>query len=374
MKEKFEKISLATPEMIGNEKKYVLEAFDSNWIAPLGPFVNRFESEMKEYLKTDKYTAALSSGTAGIHLALKVAGVGKDDIVFCQSLTFAASCNPVVYENGTLVFVDSEKDTLNMDPEALKRAFEKYKAKAVIVVDLYGTNANYEEIEKIVKENGAILISDATEALGSEYNGIKSGNFGDYSVLSFNGNKIITTSGGGMLLTPTQEKKDKAIFYATQAKEKERHYQHEEIGYNYRLSNISAAIGVGQLEQMDKKLEKKKRIHKKYVEGLKGVEGIKVFIAPENQESNYWLSVAFFENKEMPLKVLEFLEKENIETRPIWKPMHLQPVYRDNDYITLKDQDIAKEIYETGLCLPSDTNMSDEQQDRVIDAIKRSLK
>ncbi len=374
MKEKFEKISLATPEMIGNEKKYVLEAFDSNWIAPLGPFVNRFESEMKEYLETDKYTAALSSGTAGIHLALKVAGVGKDDIVFCQSLTFAASCNPVVYENGTLVFVDSEKDTLNMDPEALKRAFEKYKAKAVIVVDLYGTNANYEEIEKIVKENDAILISDATEALGSEYNGIKSGNFGDYSVLSFNGNKIITTSGGGMLLTPTQEKKDKAIFYATQAKEKERHYQHEEIGYNYRLSNISAAIGVGQLEQMEKKLEKKRRIHKKYVEGLKDIEGIKVFIAPENQESNYWLSVAFFENKEMPLKVLEFLEKENIETRPIWKPMHLQPVYKDNDYITLKDQDIAKEIYETGLCLPSDTNMSDEQQDRVIDAIKRSLK
>lgn len=374
MKEEFEKISLATPEMIGNEKKYVLEAFDSNWIAPLGPFVNRFESEMKEYLETDKYTAALSSGTAGIHLALKVAGVGKDEIVFCQSLTFAASCNPVVYENGTLVFVDSEKDTLNMDPEALKRAFEKYKAKAVIVVDLYGTNANYEEIEKIVKENGAILISDATEALGSEYNGIKSGNFGDYSVLSFNGNKIITTSGGGMLLTPTQEKKDKAIFYATQAKEKERHYQHEEIGYNYRLSNISAAIGVGQLEQMDKKLEKKRRIHKKYVEGLKEVEGIKVFVAPENQESNYWLSVAFFENKEMPLKVLEFLEKENIETRPIWKPMHLQPVYKDNDYITLKDQDIAKEIYETGLCLPSDTNMSDEQQDRVIETIKRSLK
>ncbi len=368
-----EKISLAKPEMLGNERKYMLEAFDSNWIAPLGPFVERFEKEMKEYLDTDKYAVALASGTAAIHLALKLAKVGKGDIVFCQSLTFSASCNPVIYEGGTLVFIDSERDTLNMDPKALKKAFKKYKAKAVITVDLYGTSANYEKITKICKEHNSILIADATEALGSEYNGIKAGSFGEFSALSFNGNKIITTSGGGMLLTSTEEEKNKAIFYATQAKEKARHYQHKEIGYNYRLSNISAAIGVGQLEQMDKKLEKKRHIHQKYVEELLDVKGIKVFTAPLDQEPNYWLSVAFLDKKENILKLLEYLEKEDIEARPIWKPMHMQPVYKDCDYIKVEDKDIAKEIFEFGLCLPSDTNMTDEQQDRVIETIKRCL-
>ena len=260
-----------------------------------------------------------------------------------------------------------------MDPKALEKAFEKYKAKVVIVVDLYGTLADYEKIEKICKDNDAILISDATEALGSEINGIKAGSFGDFSALSFNGNKIITTSGGGMLLTSTKEERDKAVFYATQAKEKARHYQHEEIGYNYRLSNISAAIGVGQLEAIDKKLEKKKRIHQKYIDGLKEIKGIKVFSAPKNQDVNYWLSLAFFEEKKNVLKILEFLEKENIEARPIWKPMHLQPVYKDCDYIKVRSEDIAKDIYDSGICLPSDTNMTDEQQDRVIDAIKRGL-
>lgn len=368
-----EKISLATPEMLGNERKYMLEAFDSNWIAPLGPFVERFEKDIKEYLKTNKYAAALASGTAAIHLALKLAKVGKDDIVFCQSLTFAASCNPVVYEGATLVFIDSELDTLNMDPKALEKAFEKYKAKAVIAVDLYGTLADYENIERICKENNAILISDATEALGSKINGVMAGDFGDFSALSFNGNKIITTSGGGMLLATTESERDRAVFFATQAKEKARHYQHEEVGYNYRLSNISAAIGVGQLEKIDEKLKKKKHIHQKYVEGFEDIKEIKVFSAPENQDVNYWLSLAFFEDKNNVLKILEFLEKENIEVRPIWKPMHMQPVYKDCDYIKLGNEDIAKEIFESGICLPSDTNMTDEQQDRVIEAIKRSL-
>ena len=368
-----EKISLATPEMIGNERKYMLEAFDSNWIAPLGPFVERFEKDIKEYLKTEKYTAAMSSGTAAIHLALKLAKIGKGDIVFCQSLTFAASCNPVMYEGGTLVFIDSEKETLNIDPKALREAFKKYKAKAVIVVDLYGTLADYEEIEKICKENNAILISDATEALGSKLNGVMAGDFGDFSALSFNGNKIITTSGGGMLLTTTEAERDRAVFFATQAKEKARHYQHEEVGYNYRLSNISAAIGVGQLEKIEEKLKKKKHIHKKYVDGLKDVKGIKVFSAPTNQDANYWLSVAFFEDKANVLKMLEFLEEENIEARPIWKPMHMQPVYKDCDYIKVGDDDLAKDIFESGVCLPSDTNMTDEQQDRVIEAVKRGL-
>lgn len=366
------RITLASPEMIGNERKYVEEAFDSNWIAPLGPFVNRFEDDIQKYLD-GRNAVALSSGTAAIHLALKIAGVKRDDIVFCQSLTFAASCNPVVYEGAIPVFIDSEKDTLNMDPEALRLAFKKYKAKAVIAVDLYGIIANYDEIEKICNENNAILISDATEALGSEINGRKAGTFGEFAALSFNGNKIITTSGGGMLLTTTEEEKKKAIFYATQAKEPEKFYQHEEIGYNYRLSNISAAIGVAQFEVLDKKLSKKRRIHERYVEGLKDVEGIKMFIEPSNQKSNYWLSTAFFDDPKSVVKVLEFLDNENIEARHIWKPMHLQPVYKNADYIKVGDKDISKEIFETGICLPSDTNMSDEDQDRVIDAIKRSL-
>ena len=366
------RINLATPQMLGNERKYVEEAFDSNWIAPLGPFVNRFEEDIVKYLNHD-YACALSSGTAAIHLALKVAGVGKGDIVFCQSLTFAASCNPMVYEGAIPVFIDSEKETLNMDPRVLEKAFEKYKAKAVIAVDLYGTIANYKEIDRICKDNNSILISDATEALGSELDGKKAGTFGEFAALSFNGNKIITTSGGGMLLTKTEEEKKKAIFYATQAKEPARHYQHEEIGYNYRLSNISAAIGVAQLEDLNKKVEKKRKIHSKYVEGLKNLKGINMFIEPENQKSNYWLSVAFLDNQEDVLKVIEFLDKENIEARPVWKPMHLQPVYKEADYIKLGEKDISKEIFNTGICLPSDTNMTDEDQDRVIDAVKRSL-
>lgn len=368
-----EKINLSTPEMIGNERKYMLEAFDSNWIAPLGPFVNRFEVDMKKYLNTDKFPVALSSGTAAIHLALKLSKVGKGDIVFCQSLTFAASANPVVYEGGTLVFIDSEKETLNIDPKALEKAFEKYKAKVVIAVDLYGNIADYENIARICKENDAVLISDATEALGSEINRRKAGDFGDFSALSFNGNKIITTSGGGMLLTSTEEERQKTIFYATQAKEKVRHYQHEEVGYNYRLSNISAAIGVGQLEAIDQKLSKKRHIHQKYVEGLKEISDIFVYTAPKNQDANYWLSLAFLDDKEKVLKVLDFLENENIEARPIWKPMHMQPVFKDCDYIKVGDEDIAREIYEFGICLPSDTNMTDEQQDKVIEAIKKGL-
>ena len=367
------RINLATPQMLGNEKKYMLEAFDSNWIAPLGPFVTRFENEMKEYLKTDKYAVALASGTAALHMAYKVAGIGKGDIVFCQSLTFAATCNPLVYEGVKIVFIDSEKETLNMDPKALEKAFEKYDAKAVVVVDLYGIMAKYDEIEKICKKHNAMLITDAAESLGSELNGVKAGNFGEFSAVSFNGNKIITTSGGGMLLTNTEEEKNKTIFYATQAKEPARHYEHKEIGYNYRLSNICAAIGVGQLEQIDKKLEKKRRIQKRYVEGLKDVKGIHVFIAPKNQNPNYWLTVAFLDDKKNVLKLLENLESKNIEARPIWKPMHLQPVYKSCEYISLEGQDLAKEIFESGICLPSDTNMTGEEQDIVINEIIRSL-
>lgn len=368
-----ERISLAKPQMLGNERKYMLEAFDSNWIAPLGPFVNRLEDEMKVYLETDKYAVALSSGSAALHMAYKVAKIGKGDIVFCQSLTFAATCNPLVYEGATIVFIDSEKETFNMDPEVLEKAFEKYHAKAVVVADLYGNMAKYDEIEEICKKHNAILITDAAESLGSELNGVKAGNFGEFSAVSFNGNKIITTSGGGMLFTTTEEQKQKAIFYATQAKEPARHYQHEEIGYNYRLSNICAAIGVGQLEIINQKLEKKRRIHQRYVDGLKDVNGIHVYTAPNNQNPNYWLSVAFFDDKENVLKVLEHLELENIEGRPIWKPMHMQPVYKDYEYISLDGQDVARELFESGICLPSDPNMTDEQQTRVIEEIKKGL-
>lgn len=371
------RIALATPKMTGNEREYVKDALDSNWIAPLGPYVTKLENDIKDFYDNEVFTCALASGTAAIHLALILAGVEKDDIVFCQSLTFAASCNPIKYLGATPVFIDSDTETLNMCPKALDKAFKDHKPKAVVAVDLYGFTPKMEEIIEICKKHNVVLIEDSAEALGSIAYGKKAGLFGDLSVLSFNGNKIITTSGGGMLLTKKEEDKKEALFLATQAKEPERHYEHKKIGYNYRLSNISAAIGVAQFEQLDKKVVRKQEIFNRYKEGLKDIDCLTMFDDPKEQVSNKWLSIAILDYDKTDKTALDLiigLDEANIEARPIWKPMHMQPVYREYEYYTANEgEDISADIFDRGLCLPSDLNMTNEEQDYVIETIKEVL-
>ena len=365
------KIFLASPQMLGNEEAYVHEAFTSNWLAPLGPFVNRLECDMKSYMNIG-HACALASGTSAIHLALKLIGVKDGDVVFCSSLTFSASANPIMYEKATPVFIDSDPSTYNMSVEALEKAFLKYTPKAVIVVHLYGLAAEIDKIVEICNKHNVPIIEDAAEALGSTYNGRKLGTFGKYGIISFNGNKIITTTGGGMLLSEDEESIKKALFWATQSREKARHYEHKEIGYNYRLSNVSAAIGCGQLEHIDDKIARKTRIHEKYVEGFKDIKDITVLEPTSNVVSNYWLTcITINENSKVkPLDIMENLEQNNVESRPIWKPMHMQPVFAGCDYFK-HDEDVSKKLFETGVCLPSDTNMTDEEQDYVIELIKK---
>jgi len=369
-KGKNSRIYLSSPHMSdeGYELKYIQEAFDSNWIAPLGENVNMFEKELAEYVGSSN-AAALSSGTAAIHLALKAAGVGKGDIVFCQDLTFAASCNPIIYENAIPVFIDSDYESWNMDPDLLEEAFEKYPdVKAVIVVHLYGLSANMDRIVELCQKHNVTLIEDAAESLGTYYKGKHTGTFGQYGIFSFNGNKIITTSGGGMLVSEDAERIEKTRFWATQARDKARHYQHSEIGYNYRMSNICAGIGRGQLKVLDERVAKKKYIFEYYKENLKELEGISFMPINDWNEPNYWLSCITLEGDVKPLDIMEALEKENIESRPIWKPMHLQPVFEKYDYI---GGDVGKSLFNTGVCLPSDTKMTDEDLDRVCGIIKR---
>lgn len=352
---------------------YINEAFETNWIAPLGKNVDSFEKEASGYAGV-KYGAALSSGTAAIHMALKAAGIGKGDIVLCSDLTFSASANPIIYEGAVPVFIDSDMKTWNMDPAALRLAFEKYpEAKAVIIVDLYGLSAEYDELLKICRQHNAVVIEDSAEALGSSYKGKKCGSFGDYGILSFNGNKIITTSGGGMLLSDNEERIAKVRFWSTQAREKARHYQHEELGYNYRMSNIVAGIGRGQLEVLDMRVEKKRHIFDLYKKGFEEIKEIEMEPQNENCFSNCWLSCIRISEKSnvSPLDIMEMLEKENIESRPIWKPMHMQPFYSDCDFITdRKSGSNGEDIFRTGVCLPSDTKMSDETQLEIIRLIK----
>ena len=368
------KILLASPHMSdeGYEQEYVKEAFDTNWIAPLGKNVDEFEKELSNYVGV-KSAAATSAGTAAIHMALKAAGVGEGDIVFCSSLTFSASCNPIIYQNATPVFIDSEPDTWNMDPRALEKAFEKYpNPKAVVLVHLYGNPAKLDEIVKICKEHNTTLIEDAAESLGSTYNGKHTGTFGKYGIYSFNGNKIITTSGGGMLVSDDEERIQKVRFWITQAREKARHYQHEEIGYNYRMSNIVAGIGRGQLKVLEKRIEQKTKIYKTYKEAFKDIEEIEMQPMRENTRPNHWLSVITLKknSKVTPLQIMEALEKQDIETRPVWKPMHLQPVFKDYDFIKVEDKAVSEDLFERGVCLPSDTKNTEEDMERVIKAIK----
>lgn len=372
------RIFLASPHMSdeGYEKMYVKEAFDTNWIAPLGENVNKFEEELAEYVGT-KHAAALSAGTAAIHMAFKALDVKKGDIVFCSDLTFSATANPITYQNATPVFIDSEKETWNMDPKALEKAFEKYPhPKAVIVVHLYGTPAKIEEIRKICEKHEVPLVEDSAESLGATYKGKQTGTFGKYGIYSFNGNKIITTSGGGMLISEDEEKIAKVRFWATQAREKARHYEHKEIGYNYRMSNIVAGIGRGQLKVLDLRIKQKTEIYNRYKEAFKDMADIKMQPIPENTMPNHWLSVITIkkDSKVKPLDIMVALEKENIESRPVWKPMHMQPVFEKCDFIKVADEPVSKELFETGVCLPSDTKMTKEEQDKIVNIIKNLWK
>lgn len=313
-------------------------------------------------------------------MAFKALDVKKDDIVFCSSLTFSATVNPIIYQNATPVFIDSEKETWNMDPKALEKAFEKYpNPKAVIVVHLYGTPAKIEEIREICNKHNVPLVEDAAESLGSTVNGKQTGTFGQFGIYSFNGNKIITTSGGGMLVSSDKERIQKVRFWSTQAREPERHYEHKEIGYNYRMSNICAGIGRGQLKVLDQRIEKKTKIYEKYKDAFKDIPQISMQPVPECSKSNYWLSVVQIDEKSNvnPIDVILALEKENIETRPVWKPMHMQPVFEKYDFITVNgeiEKSVSQELFERGVCLPSDTKMTEEEQDRVIKIIKQFFK
>lgn len=365
-----EKIFLASPHMSeeGYEKHYVQEAFDTNWIAPLGTNVNEFEKELAAKVGAG-YAAALSAGTAAIHMALKAAGVGEGDIVFCQDLTFSATANPIIYQKATPVFIDSDFETWNMSPSALENAFEKYgdKVKAVLVVHLYGLSADLDPIMELCKKYNATLIEDAAESLGTTYKGRYTGTFGEYGIFSFNGNKIITTSGGGMLVSHNEERIAKVRFWSTQARDNARHYQHSELGFNYRMSNVVAGIGRGQLKVLDQRVAKKKYIYEYYTRELGCLEGVHMMPINEWQDSNCWLSCITLSGKVKPLDIMLALEAENIESRPVWKPMHMQPFFEEYDFI---GEGVSQELFENGVCLPSDTKMSDADLERIVSIIK----
>lgn len=415
--EKFEKrVWLSSPTMHGDELKYMKEAYTSNWMSTVGENINEVEKKVCEYTGS-KYAVALSAGTASLHLAIKAAGIkvygmpksganvleGKK--VFCSDMTFAATVNPVVYEGGEPVFIDSEYDTWNMDPKALKKAFEIYPdVKIVVVAHLYGTPGKIEELNKIIKEHNAILVEDAAESLGATYKGRQTGTFGDYNILSFNGNKIITGSSGGCFLTDDEEAAKKVRKWSTQARENAPWYQHEELGYNYRMSNVIAGVVRGQLSYLDEHIARKKAIYERYKAGLKDLPLLLNPFDNENSNPNFWLSCLIVDSDAMcrqvrsenetcyiketgktcPTEILESLSKINAEGRPIWKPIHMQPIYRMNPFVTREGSgrartnayisgeitDIGMDIYSRGLCLPSDIKMIEDEQDRIIEVIR----
>ncbi len=372
------KIWLSSPHMGGTEQNYIQEAFDANWIAPLGPNVAGFEQDLESYLCNEVHVGALSSGTAALHLGLILLGVQSGDEVICQTMTFSASANPILYQGATPVFIDSELETWNLCPIALEKAIvdriEKgKKPKAIIAVHLYGMPYQVEAVRAVANKYDIPIIEDSAEALGSSYKGQKCGTFGDIGVLSFNGNKIITTSGGGAIVTKTAAQKDKAIFYATQARDAAPHYQHSEIGYNYRMSNICAGIGRGQMEVLDKHVALRRKMHDFYVDLFKDISGVTVFSAPNaDYFSNYWLSTIVIDPSKTNGITRETLrlafEAANIESRPFWKPMHLQPVFEKYPYYGNK---VAETLFENGLCLPSGSNLIDEERDRIAEVVGR---
>jgi len=415
--EKFEKrVWLSSPTMHGDELKYMKEAYTSNWMSTVGENINEVEKKVCEYTGS-KYAVALSAGTASLHLAIKAAGIkvygmpksganvleGKK--VFCSDMTFAATVNPVVYEGGEPVFIDSEYDTWNMDPKALKKAFEIYPdVKIVVIAHLYGTPGKIEELNKIIKEHNAVLVEDAAESLGATYKGRQTGTFGDYNILSFNGNKIITGSSGGCFLTDDEEAAKKVRKWSTQAREDAPWYQHEELGYNYRMSNVIAGVVRGQLPYLDEHIARKKAIYERYKDGVKDLPLLLNPFDNENSNPNFWLSCLMVDSDAMcrqvrsenetcyiketgktcPTEILESLSKINAEGRPIWKPMHMQPIYRMNPFVTKEGSgrartnayisgeitDIGMDIYNRGLCLPSDIKMTTDEQDRIIEVIR----
>ncbi|QUW21256.1 DegT/DnrJ/EryC1/StrS family aminotransferase [Sporosarcina sp. Marseille-Q4063] len=376
-----ERIFLSSPHMSGNEQKYINEAFETNWIAPLGTNVNAFEEEMTAYAGTAD-SAVLSSGTAAIHLALELVGVGQGDIVFCSSLTFVASANPILYLGAKPVFIDSEEETWNMSPEALERAMEVAKAyknlpKAVVVVNLYGQSAKMDELMAICDSYGVPMIEDAAESLGSSYKGKKSGTFGKFGIYSFNGNKIITTSGGGMLISDDVDELKRARFLATQARDQAKHYQHSKVGYNYRMSNILAGVGRAQLEMLDDRVEARRAVFNRYVEALGDIDGVNFMPELEGTYSNRWLTALTLDPTKVkitPYELIDVLEEENIEARPVWKPLHMQPLFEGcKFYPHAEDGVVSERLFETGICLPSGSNMTVEQQKRVIALLKKAL-
>ncbi len=373
-----ERILLSLAHMGGSEQKWVDEAFKDNWIVPLGPNVDEFEIRLKKYLDAPK-VVALSAGTAAIHLGLVMLDVSEGDEVICQSFTFSASANPICYQGAKPVFVDSEPDTWNMCPIALENAIiDRYKVtgkypKAILPVHLYGMPAKMAEIKAVADKYGIPVLEDAAEALGSEYKGVKCGTIGDYGALSFNGNKIITTSGGGALICPNEDAGKRVTFYATQARENRPYYYHEVIGYNYRLSNVSAGIGCGQMDVLEDHVARRREIHSLYTEGLKDLDNVIVFDNPsKDYNSNFWLTTILIDPKcgITPDEVRIALNEENIETRLLWRPMHMQPIYKDAPYY---GGDVCEKLFEQGLCLPSGSSLTDSDIKRVIEALRKVL-
>ncbi len=373
------KIYLSSPTMHGDEQRFVQEAFDTNWVAPLGPNVDAFEKDVASYIGIG-HAAALSAGTAAIHLAVRLLDIQPGDVVFCTSMTFAATCNPVAYERGQLVFIDSERDTWNMSPEALRLAFDKYpKVKAVLCADLYGTPARLDEIEAICREHDTPLIEDAAEALGSSWKGKHCGTYGDFGILSFNGNKIITTSGGGMLVSDDEEAIRHARFLATQAREPVPYYLHKEIGFNYRMSNLLAGVGRGQMLHVEEHIAQKKAIYQYYKNALADIDVIEMNpLGGPEADCNNWLSCITLkeESPVKPMDIFAALQKENIDSRPIWNPMNNQPVYAGCDFIADPEGaqsakgSVCMDIYERGLCLPSDNKNTQEDMARIVSIIR----
>ncbi|WP_318308123.1 DegT/DnrJ/EryC1/StrS family aminotransferase [Flagellimonas crocea] len=371
-----EKIWLSPPHIGTHEQRYVQEAFDTNWIAPLGPNVQNFEKSITDYIGNNSYAACLSSGTAAIHLALELLGVGHGDEVLCQSFTFSASANPIVYLGATPIFVDSEVKTWNICPELLEDAIknrlkEGKKPKAIVAVHLYGMPYSVNEIKAISTKYDIPVVEDSAEALGSSYKGFKCGTLGEMGILSFNGNKIITTSGGGALICRDQKMKEKAVFLATQARDNAPHYQHSHIGYNYRMSNVLAGIGRGQMEVLDDRVEARRNNFEYYKEALKDIEEIAFLDEPEGSFSNRWLTCILTPSFAVREKLRNALEQENIESRPLWKPMHLQPIFEKSRSFV---NGVSENLFEKGLCLPSGSNLLKDDVERICNIIKNQLK
>ena len=370
------RIYLSPPHMSVQEKILLMEAYDSNWIAPLGPNVDAFEQEMADYLDV-KNGCALSSGTAALHLALRILGITQGDIVLCPSLTFAASANVILYEKAQPIFIDSDPNTWLMDLTACEKAMKKYKPKALISVDLYGQSCDYDAIIDLCEKHNVLLIEDAAEALGADYKGKKCGSFGKMGILSFNGNKIITTSGGGMLVSNNEDYVKKARFLATQARESEIHYEHRELGFNYRMSNLLAAVGRGQLQVLDERIAARRKIFQRYFAALSEIDGIEFMREASYGKCTRWLTTLTVNPSITGVnraQIIEALEKENIESRPVWKPMHLQPLYNECVYITADEEDISGKLFENGLCLPSGSNLTEPDQTTVVNIIQRLIK